>query len=132
MYLVLLTIPAAAGIAFAVLPRAGRAGHAFVAGSVASIGLVAMLFVVLFPNVMPSSTSEAYDLTLANASSTHYTLVVMTIVALVMTPIVLVYQAWTYWVFRYRVGREDMVPTTPLDVLPGARRRGEGEQGGVA
>ena len=123
----------AAGVAMAVLVRVGRPGHAFLAGGSAAIALVAMLFVELFPNVMPSSTSPAYDLTLENASSTHYTLVVMTVVALVMTPIVLAYQAWTYWVFRYRIGRDDVAPpANPLDVLPGARRHGGDEQGGVA
>ncbi len=52
---------------------------------------------------MPSSTSAAYNLTVTNASSAHYTLVVMSWVALVFTPIVLGYQGWTYWVFRKRL-----------------------------
>ena len=64
----------------------------------------------LYPNVMPSSTDPAYNLTIANASSTPYTLKVMTWVALVMTPIVLVYQAWTFWVFRRRIGTDDLPP----------------------
>jgi cytochrome d ubiquinol oxidase subunit II len=53
--------------------------------------------------VLPSSTSAAYSLTVANASSAHYTLVVMTWVALLFTPVVLAYQGWTYWVFRQRL-----------------------------
>jgi cytochrome d ubiquinol oxidase subunit II len=119
----------AAAAALTVLAAVDRAAYAFVAGTGAAIALVALFFVDLFPNVMPSSTSSAYDLTLQGASSTHYTLVVMTVVALVMTPIVLVYQAWTYWVFRHRIGPEDVAPpTSPLDVLPGARRRGEEQQ----
>jgi cytochrome d ubiquinol oxidase subunit II len=52
---------------------------------------------------MPSSLGSQFDLTITNASSTEYTLKVMTIVAVVMTPLVLVYQGWTYWVFRKRV-----------------------------
>jgi cytochrome d ubiquinol oxidase subunit II len=52
---------------------------------------------------MPSSISSEYDLTITNASSTPYTLKVMTIVAVIMTPIVLLYQGWTYWVFRKRI-----------------------------
>jgi cytochrome d ubiquinol oxidase subunit II len=52
---------------------------------------------------MPSSLGNGANLTIFNASSTHYTLKVMTVVALVMTPIVLIYQGWTYWVFRKRI-----------------------------
>jgi cytochrome d ubiquinol oxidase subunit II len=59
---------------------------------------------------MPSSTSPLYDLTIENASSTPYTLKVMTWVAVIMTPIVLVYQSWTFWVFRRRIGAEDLPP----------------------
>jgi cytochrome d ubiquinol oxidase subunit II len=80
-----------------------REGWAFI-GTFACIALaVAGLFIALFPDVMPSSTSSAFDLTTSNASSTHYTLTVMTIVAVIMTPIVLAYQSWTYWVFRKRI-----------------------------
>ena len=83
--------------------RAGREGWAFV-GTATTIALaVATYFIVLFPNVMPSTTNPAYNLTIDNASSTDYTLKVMTIVALVFTPIVLLYQGWTYWVFRKRL-----------------------------
>jgi cytochrome d ubiquinol oxidase subunit II len=64
---------------------------------------VATLFVALFPDVMPSSTDPAYSLTVTNASSTEYTLTIMTVVAVIFTPIVLIYQGWTYWVFRRRV-----------------------------
>jgi cytochrome d ubiquinol oxidase subunit II len=86
---------------FAVL-RA-REGWGF-AGTFVCIALaVAGLFIALFPDVMPSSTSAAFSLTTSNASSTHYTLTVMTIVAAIMTPIVLAYQSWTYWVFRKRI-----------------------------
>ncbi len=123
----------ATAVAIAVLTRAGRPGHVFTAGAAAAVALVALYFVDLFPNVMPSSTSDAFNLTLENASSTHYTLVVMTVVAGVMTPIVLLYQAWTYWVFRHRIGRDDVAPpTNPLDLLPGVRKAHEGGGGGAA
>jgi cytochrome d ubiquinol oxidase subunit II len=59
---------------------------------------------MLFPNVMPGNPGPS--LTTENASSTDYTLTIMTWVAVVFTPIVLAYQAWTYWVFRKRVGAE--------------------------
>ncbi len=86
-----------------------RDGWAFFFSAV-TIGLaVATLFAGLFPNVMVSSTDAAYNLTIHNASSQHYTLTVMTIVALVMTPIVLLYQGWTYWVFRKRISTS-MIP----------------------
>ena len=78
-------------------------GWAFIGTFVCIALAVAGLFVALFPDVMPSSTSPAYSLTTSNASSTHYTLTVMTIVAVIMTPVVLAYQSWTYWVFRKRI-----------------------------
>jgi cytochrome bd ubiquinol oxidase subunit II len=92
--------------------RFGREGWAFL-GSAIAIGLaVITLFAGLFPDVMPSSTNPAYSLTVHNASSTHYTLVIMTWVAAFCTPIVLGYQAWSYWVFRRRIG-VDSIPEEP-------------------
>ena len=81
----------------------GREGWAFTGTALTLVLAVATLFGDLWPNVLPSSTSHAYSLTVANASSAHYTLVVMSWVALVFTPIVLGYQGWTYWVFRQRL-----------------------------
>ncbi len=81
----------------------GREGWAFVFNSVAIATFVSTLFYALYPRVMPSSLGSQFDLTITNASSTDYTLKVMTYVAVVMTPIVLIYQGWTYWVFRRRV-----------------------------
>jgi cytochrome bd ubiquinol oxidase subunit II len=81
----------------------GREGWAFV-GTFLTIGLAVVgLFVALFPDVMPSTTDPAFSLTTTNAAATAYTLKVMTWVAVVFTPIVLGYQAWTYWVFRKRI-----------------------------
>lgn len=78
-------------------------GWAFVCTGLAVALTVLTLFLNLYPHVLVSSTDPAYSLTVSNSSSTGYTLGLMTIVALVFTPIVLVYQAWTYWVFRQRV-----------------------------
>lgn len=90
-----------------------RDGWAFLL-SAGTIGLaVASLFVGLFPNVMPSSIDAAYNLTVYNASSQEYTLTIMTIVAVIMTPIVLIYQGWTYWVFRKRISTS-MIPPQPV------------------
>ncbi|MCD9152916.1 cytochrome d ubiquinol oxidase subunit II [Aeromicrobium duanguangcaii] len=86
--------------------RAGRDGWAFVGTAVAIAGVVSMLFVALFPDVMPSSLDAAFNLTTENASSTPYTLKIMTWVAVFFTPIVIGYQAWSYWVFRKRIGVE--------------------------
>jgi cytochrome d ubiquinol oxidase subunit II len=89
------------------LNRVGRDGWPFILTGVTIALAVVTLFVTLFPDVMPA-TDPANSLTVENASSSPYTLKVMTWVAVVMTPIVLVYQSWTFWVFRKRVGREDL------------------------
>jgi cytochrome bd ubiquinol oxidase subunit II len=68
-----------------------------------------VIFNGLFPNVMPSSLDEAYNLTIRNASSSELTLKVMSIVALIFVPIVLAYQGWSYYVFARRIGR-DAIP----------------------
>ena len=106
---VVLSVLAAGSFVGALLAnRLGREGWAFV-GSAVTIGLaVVVLFVSLYPEVMPSSIDPAYSLTTENAASTPYTLRIMTWVAVVMTPIVLMYQGWTFWVFRRRLGVEDI------------------------
>lgn len=82
----------------------GREGWAFSLSGLTVVAAVGMLFLSLFPNVMPSTLNPAWSLTVGNASSAPYTLKVMTVVAAVFTPLVLLYQAWTYWVFRKRIG----------------------------
>jgi cytochrome d ubiquinol oxidase subunit II len=105
---VLAVLAAAALVAGLVANRAGREGRAFL-GTAAAIALaVATLFAALFPNVLPSTIDSANSLTVDNASSTPYTLKIMTWVALAFTPIVLLYQSWTYWVFRRRIGVRDI------------------------
>jgi cytochrome bd ubiquinol oxidase subunit II len=88
----------------------GREGWAFTGTALTLVLAVATLFGDLWPNVMPSSTSAAFSLTVANASSAHYTLVVMSWVALLFTPVVLAYQGWTYWVFRQRLAGPAATP----------------------
>ncbi|MFN8529789.1 MAG: cytochrome d ubiquinol oxidase subunit II [Anaerolineae bacterium] len=83
-----------------------RLGLSFVSTGIVIVGVVALIFGTLFPRVMPSSLGEAFDLTIYNASSSQYTLQVMTVIALTMVPIVLLYQAWSYWVFRKRLTAE--------------------------
>jgi cytochrome d ubiquinol oxidase subunit II len=65
--------------------------------------LLATLFLILYPRLMVSSLNPQWSLTIYNAASTPYTLRVMTIVALIFTPIVLIYQGWSYWIFRKRI-----------------------------
>jgi cytochrome d ubiquinol oxidase subunit II len=103
-------LAAGALVASVLAIRAGRDGWAFLATGVATAAAVIALFGSLYPNVMPSTTDVAFSLTVDNASSTAYTLRIMTWVAAIMTPVVLGYQAWTYWVFRQRIGTRHIPP----------------------
>jgi cytochrome d ubiquinol oxidase subunit II len=97
--------------AFAVaafLVYVGRSGLAFTLSAVGTLGLVATLFTSLYPRVMVSSPDFANSLTVPGAASAHYTLAVLTVVALITTPLVLLYQGWTYYVFRARVTGEEI------------------------
>jgi cytochrome d ubiquinol oxidase subunit II len=84
----------------------GRHGWAFVSTACSAILMTATLFTSLYPRVMVSRPDFGNSLTVANAASAHYTLAVMTVVALAVTPLILLYQGWTYHVFRHRVGDE--------------------------
>jgi cytochrome d ubiquinol oxidase subunit II len=83
------------------------AGWSFGATAGAIGLLVASWFVQLFPHVLISSTNPDYSITLHAAASGDYTLKVMTGVAILLVPIVLLYQGWTYWVFRRRLTVDD-------------------------
>jgi len=85
---------------------------AFVFTGLTIVTVVAAIFIGMYPNVMTSTIDPAYSLTVFNASSTTMTLQIMSIVALIFVPIVLVYQSWSYWVFRKRVGPEDVKTPT--------------------
>ncbi|MEV0629247.1 cytochrome d ubiquinol oxidase subunit II [Nonomuraea wenchangensis] len=94
---------AAVGLAVALIATLrGRDGWAFTGSAVAIAAFVATLFTSMWPNVLPA-LDPANSLTVTNAASSPYTLTVMTWVAAVFTPVVLGYQAWTYWVFRRRL-----------------------------
>ncbi|MFK0289156.1 cytochrome d ubiquinol oxidase subunit II [Streptomyces sp. NPDC090442] len=86
--------------------RLGREGWAFAFSGITIVAAVAMLFLTLFPNVMPSTLNESWSLTVANASSSPYTLKIMTWCAGIAAPLVMLYQGWTYWVFRKRIGTQ--------------------------
>jgi cytochrome bd ubiquinol oxidase subunit II len=101
-------LPAALGIAALGLAVtflfAGSNGRAFAMTAVGTVALVATLFVSLYPRVMISSPGFENSLTVDGAASSHYALAVMSVVALIFVPLVLLYQGWTYYVFRHRVG----------------------------
>jgi cytochrome d ubiquinol oxidase subunit II len=78
-------------------------GWAFTASAVAIAAMVGSIFIDLCPNVMVSSTNAAYNLTVNNSASGSYALKVITIVAVVFFPIVLIYEGWSFHVFRRRV-----------------------------
>jgi cytochrome bd ubiquinol oxidase subunit II len=99
-------VAAAALVGVVLAARAGREGLGFALTSLTTIMAVVIIFGSLYPNVLPISGADS--LTIDTASSTHNTLTVMTWVAVVMTPIVLAYQTWTYWVFRSRLGLGDI------------------------
>lgn len=105
---------AAAGIAAVCLIAAvalqwkGKSGFAFIASVVAILSVTVMVFAAMFPNVLISTLNPLWSLTIHNACSSPYTLKIMTIVAVTLVPIVLLYQGWSFWVFRKRITKNDL------------------------
>jgi cytochrome d ubiquinol oxidase subunit II len=95
-----------AALVVAVILAGRRSGWAFGMTALGTVAAVATLFTSLYPRVMVSSPDFGNSLTVSNASSAHYTLAVMSVVALIITPLILLYQGWTYHVFRHRLGGE--------------------------
>ena len=95
-----------------------RDGFAFAAITVTMAACIVSIFTGLYPNVMVSSTSPAYNLTVHNTASGAYSLKVMSVVVVIFLPFVLAYQTWTYYVFRRRVSEQEFQPSllrgTPL------------------
>jgi cytochrome d ubiquinol oxidase subunit II len=89
--------------------RRASDGWAFTCIALVVAAVVILLFGSLYPNLVPSTLNKQWSLTIYNASSTHYTLKVMTWVTAFMAPLTVVYQAWTYWVFRQRISA-DRIP----------------------
>jgi cytochrome bd ubiquinol oxidase subunit II len=117
-------LPAVLGIAAVALAvlfvLVRRSGWAFVMTALAAVLWVATIFTSLYPRVMVSSPDFGNSLTVDGASSAHYTLVVMTVVAAIFVPLVLLYQGWTYHVFRARVGGEEVKAPPPLAPASGS------------
>ena len=112
-----LTVSVTVAAALLTSIAAGLKGHhawSFVASAVVAVGLPVFVFASLWPDVVPARNNPAWSLTVHNASSNHYALVVMTVVALLFTPIVIAYQAWAYWVFRARVTDHTVDPNSLL------------------
>jgi cytochrome d ubiquinol oxidase subunit II len=90
-----------------------RDGWAFAASGFGIAAAIGQIFIALYPNVMISSTNHAFNLTVNNSAAAHYSLVVMTVVAVVLMPIVLLYQGWSFHVFRRRVAAPDPPAAEP-------------------
>jgi cytochrome d ubiquinol oxidase subunit II len=96
-----------------VLAGSANEGWAFLASGFAIAASVGQMFISLYPNVMVSSTNHSYNLTVSNASAGHYGLVVMTVAAVLLFPVVLLYQGWSFHVFRGRVNAPPANSETP-------------------
>jgi cytochrome d ubiquinol oxidase subunit II len=117
-------LPAALGIAAVALALlfvfGRRSGWAFVMTALAAVLWVATVFTCLYPRVMVSSPDFGNSLTIDGASSAHYTLVLMTVVAAIFVPLVLLYQGWTYHVFRARLGGDEVETPPPAPASGGS------------
>ena len=113
---VVLAVAVLSQLAAAAAAARAREGWAFLSTTVVIAAVVILLFGSLFPNLVPSTIDPAYSITVYNGSSSPYTLKVMTWAAAVFTPLVLVYQAWTYWVFRKRVFAASIPPSIGLSM----------------
>ena len=101
----LFAVAAVALVAGIIAVACGAEGWSFGLMAMTTAATVAGLFASLFPDVMPSTGAPGTSLTIANAASSDYTLGVMTWTAVIALPLILLYQGWTYWVFRKRVTR---------------------------
>ncbi len=108
-------LTAAVLVAAIAFTRARHEGRAFAMTGLAVVGLVATIFTGLYPRVMVSHPAFGHSLTIANAAAGHYALTVITIVAAIFTPLVLLYQSWTYYVFRQRLSGQ--AASTPVAML---------------
>lgn len=94
--------------------RTGREGWTFVLSGVFLVAGAAAIFGAAYPNVLPSTLGAEFNLTVENASSSPYTLRLMTFVAACGVPLVLAYQGWTYWVFRRRLSETHIPEPHPV------------------
>ena len=91
--------------------RKVRFGWAFIMSSITILAAFVTMFIILYPRVMISSLNPLWSLTIYNASSSPYTLQVMTIIAVIFVPVMLIYQGWSYYIFRKRVAADPQTLT---------------------
>ncbi|BBZ44425.1 cytochrome d ubiquinol oxidase subunit II [Mycobacterium parmense] len=101
-------------VAVALVWRRASDGWAFACTAIVVAAVVVLLFGALYPNLVPSTLDKAWSVTVYNASSTPYTLKIMTWVTAIMAPLTVVYQGWSYWVFRQRISAERIPPSIGL------------------
>ncbi len=102
--LVFVLLAALALLITGLLIRIEKLDWAFITCSLVIVLLTLTVFSGLYPRILISTLNPEWSLTIYNASSSQYTLKIMTIIAAIFVPIVLVYQGWTYWIFRKRIG----------------------------
>ncbi|MHA7986485.1 cytochrome d ubiquinol oxidase subunit II [Rathayibacter sp. CAU 1779] len=112
---ILVVVAVAAAVWSWLSARRDREGLAFAGMGTFLVLGAASIFANTFPTVLPSTLDPTFDLTVANASSSPYTLGVMTVVAAFGIPLVLAYQGWTYWVFRKRISGASIPATRPIE-----------------
>jgi cytochrome bd ubiquinol oxidase subunit II len=113
-WLVLAVAVVAQAAAVALVIGRAREGWAFLCTSLVVAAVVVFLFGALYPNLVPSTLDPDWSVTISNASSTPYTLKIMTWAATVFIPLTIVYQGWTYWVFRQRISADRIPPPAGL------------------
>jgi len=89
-------------------------GWAFLCAALVVTAVVVLVFGALYPNLVPSTLNPQWSVTIDNASSSHYTLTIMTWAAAIFAPLVIAYQGWTYWVFRQRISADRIPPSIGL------------------
>jgi cytochrome d ubiquinol oxidase subunit II len=104
--------------AVALVWRRASDGWAFLCTAVVVAAVVILLFGALYPNLVPSTLNKQWSLTIYNASSTPYTLKIMTWVTALMAPLTVIYQGWTYWIFRQRISVDRIPPSIGLTGRP--------------
>ena len=106
--LILVALAAAALVISVLMQMKKRLGYAFIANALVIVLVTIAVFAGMFPRVLISTLDPAWSLTIYNASSSPYTLKIMSIIALTLVPIVLLYQGWNYWIFRKRITSDDV------------------------
>jgi len=104
--IVLAVLAVVAMLVAGLMVRQKRDGTAFIAMVITILLSVVTIFVSLFPRVLVSSLDPAFSLTIYTAASGPATLKAMSIIALILVPVVLAYQGWSYWIFRKRLSEK--------------------------